>query len=257
MVIINYNLCIDCLGCYKICPLKVMGLKEEKVKIERPDNCISCGHCISVCPVKAISGDFVSSIPGKNTECIKAAQYTEIKDLIISRRSIRSYDKREVEKEKVQKILNLAAYAPTGGNRQQVKYVVIGSKGTNNLEKLANDFFVKKYEDKIGDIVREADFSVLLGAPVLIGFYSDLKYVDVDCVIAAHNAVLAATSMGLGTCYNGILMRAYSESKEIQEFFGLSENYRIHIFIVLGYPDSSVKYYHTIIRNDPNILWID
>jgi nitroreductase/NAD-dependent dihydropyrimidine dehydrogenase PreA subunit len=257
MISFDYNKCIYCLNCSKVCPIKAIGVKDNKPAFIREGNCISCGHCISVCPVEAVSGDFNDSLPGKKIKNLNIPSSQHIEDFILSRRSIRAYDNREVEKDVLDKILRIAAHAPTGSNSQNVKYFVVGKKGTEHLEQLGREYFLQQPKEWIGEIMLNEGYRVLLGAPVTIGLYSKKGQGLYNCAIAGQNLVLAAYSLGLGTCYNGIFTGAYHKSKAIQEYFDLPEDHEMHMFISLGYPDPKVRYKHAMERKSADVIWKD
>ncbi|MDK2877355.1 MAG: hypothetical protein PWR06_71 [Thermoanaerobacteraceae bacterium] len=116
-------------------------------------------------------------------------------DLIKQRHSVRSYKSDPVEQEKIDKILEAARLAPTAANRQAFKIMVIHTAGKEEeLKKIYNrDWFVK--------------------APVIIGIFSipdkawvrsdGKNYGDIDAAIVMDHIILAATDLGLGTCWIG------------------------------------------------------
>jgi nitroreductase/NAD-dependent dihydropyrimidine dehydrogenase PreA subunit len=257
MIKIKYECCINCLSCYKVCPIKALGVKSGKVILERPENCISCGHCTSVCPQMAIMDEDSISKPGIKLEEYTVFSQEEVEKLITTRRSIRRYDNREVEKDKIERLLYLAGQAPTGGNGPKCGFLVVGPKGCTELEVMINKYYLGKPNSIIGEKIRNNGYKVLLGAPVLIGIY-DVKGVESwEFALAAQNLVLAANGMGLGTCYNGIFNGIYRGDTEIKSYLKLPEEYEMKIFIVLGYPDPNIRYHHTIDRVQPKVIWVD
>jgi nitroreductase/NAD-dependent dihydropyrimidine dehydrogenase PreA subunit len=257
MISFDYSKCINCLNCSKVCPIKAIGVKNNKAAFIREDNCISCGQCISVCPTKAVSGDFNDSIPGKKIKNLHIPSFEQIEDFMLSRRSVRAYDNKEVGKDVLDKMLRMAAHAPTGSNIQDVKFFVVGKRGTEHLEQLGREYFLEQPKGWIAEVMLNEGYRVLLGAPVTIGLYSKKGQGLYNCAIAGQNLVLAAHSLRLGTCYNGIFMGAYHKSKSIQEYFNLPEEHEMHMFISLGYPDSKVTYNHTIERKPADGIWKD
>lgn len=116
-------------------------------------------------------------------------------ELISQRRSVRAYKDDAVEELKLQKILEAARLAPTAANRQAFKVIVIHTKGLEEeLRRIYNrDWFVK--------------------APVVLCVcsepgkawvrYDGKSYSDVDAAIVMDHIILAATALGLGTCWIG------------------------------------------------------
>jgi nitroreductase/NAD-dependent dihydropyrimidine dehydrogenase PreA subunit len=255
MISFNYENCINCLNCAKVCPLKAIDIKDGRAEFVRNTSCISCGHCISVCPTGAVSAEFTDSLPGKSSCQLDLPLFQQVEDLLLSRRSVRSYSDKEVEKEKLDKVLRIAAHAPSGTNRQNAKYFVVGPKGTTHLEQLAYKHFTSDADSKIGEAMINSNYHVLLGAPITIGLYSNKGWGIWSCALAAQNLVLAAHALGLGTCYNGIFHSAYNSNKEIKDYFDLCDDEEMFMFISLGYPNPEIEYGHVIERKIPNVIW--
>ncbi len=118
--------------CVAECPLQLIELKDRKsvpIPINGADEmCINCGHCVAVCPHGAMS---LATM--KSEECIPVQKdllpgSEQIEHLMRSRRSIRTYEDRAVEREVLTKLIDVARYAPTGSNTQPVRWLVIDDK---------------------------------------------------------------------------------------------------------------------------------
>ena len=145
-------------------------------------------------------------------------------DVIQNRHSVRSYQPDPVEPEKLQQILETARLAPTAANRQQYKIIVINTAGKKEeLNKMyKREWFLE------------------LEAPLIIGvcsipqkcwIRSDQKnYSDVDAAIVMDHIVLAATALGLGTCWMGGF-----DLKVAKEVLDLDEEWEPIAFTPLGY----------------------
>lgn len=263
MININTSKCTGCKKCVRVCPHKVIEMNDiSKAEAVRQDICIHCAHCMSVCPADAISADFTDSMLGRSIKDIDLPKNDQVENFMLTRRSIRVFSKKVVEKEKILKILQIAAHAPTTHNQQNVKFIVAGPERTDELEELAHDFYINQKEDLIGKLTREAGFKVLSGAPVTIALYADksdegdFNLALWNCLIAAQNLLMAAHGMGLGGCYNGLLLYAYSNDSKLQEFFKMPKDMKIYMFAELGYVDPAIKYRNIIIRKDPDVTWM-
>lgn len=154
---------------------------------------------------------------------------------ILGRRSIRQFDSKKVEREKIGKIINAGLYAPSGSNRQDRIIIVIESK--EELMKL------RKLNAKI--MGKSGDFDPFYGAPVVI-LVADKKESStalLDGAAAIENMLLAATSFGLGTCW---VHRAKEElesewGKELLSSLGIKDEYVGVGHIALGYYDETKK----------------
>lgn len=90
--------------------------------------CIACGHCVAVCSTGAL--DNRKSLLSEHVELddLKVSSPVEMEKFLRSRRSIRNYKKELVEQDVIEKLLDLARYAPTGVNRQGISFIVYSDK---------------------------------------------------------------------------------------------------------------------------------
>jgi nitroreductase len=148
----------------------------------------------------------------------------ETLEAINARQSIRRFLGTPVEKEKIQMLLEAAIRAPSAMNKQCWRFVAVTDKET--IVKLAKTNMVFN--------------GWLKDAPAVIVFCADpkdsvdmngLPYYMWDAALAAQNLVLAATDMGLGTCY----LAAYDE-KKVKDLLGIPEDLRVVCMTPLGYP---------------------
>ncbi|MCD6532243.1 nitroreductase family protein [bacterium] len=151
----------------------------------------------------------------------------EFFEVINRRRSIRKYKDTPVEPEKLRKIMEAVRVAPSARHRQPWKFIIITDPKTKQ------EIHRRAYTSK--------DF--ILEAPVLIaavGYPAD--YVcrngniahQVDLGIAGEHLVLAATALGLGTCW----IAAFDQS-ELKDILGVPEDAHIVALFTLGYPDET------------------
>ena len=160
-------------------------------------------------------------------------------DVIMRRRSVRSFLDTPVEEERVQKLLEAAIQAPSGGNIQPISIIRIEKpEGRDKLAKLAvNQPWVAKAPlcllfcidfHRTGKWA-QAEGASFGGEKALMSFL--LAYADVFC--SAENAVLCATSLGLGTVYIGMVLAAMAE---IRREFGLPDKVVPVVALCIGYP---------------------
>lgn len=144
-------------------------------------------------------------------------------DAIYSRRSIRKYETRPVEDEKVTEVLKAAMYAPSARNCRPWHFIVADDREV--LEKIME---VHPYS------------KMLETAPVCIMVCGDTAleapgYHVVDCAAATQNILLAAKELGLGTCWLGVTPRP-ERIEPLAELFALPENIIPFALVALGYP---------------------
>ena len=150
----------------------------------------------------------------------------ELLDLIKTRYSVRKYKKDPVEDEKLNKLLEAACFAPTAGNRQPIKFIVVKTEGKEeDLKKIypANWFC-------------EAPIVICACALPEDGWVrrdgKGKNYSEVDTAIAMDHLILEATSLGLGTCWI-----AAFDVDAAHEVLGIPEDVVPVVFTTLGYPD--------------------
>jgi nitroreductase len=147
-------------------------------------------------------------------------------EAIRDRRSIRKYKSTPVEEEKVGKILEAGRWAPSASNRQPWHFVVVRDKETR--EKLADAHAYGRFMAQSPVVI------VVLGDPDI-----HPKYNLADPHNAVQNMLLAAYSLGLGTCWMGV--RDTEIEPEFKRLLSIPEKYRVVCSVSVGYPDHERK----------------
>ena len=182
-----------------------------------------------------------------NTETVENADSTAIEEpaldnpviqAIMGRRSIRKYLDKPVEHEKLVVLAECAINAPSGSNRQPWLVRVV-----ENQELLAEINEVYKEVNAV-QIRRDKNFkNMFRNAPNVMVVCSPAKGGgEVDAGMLAENVMLAAHSLGLGTCCLGGIVRFLSSNEKAQFFInelGIPVDYKINFLIAIGYPDES------------------
>ncbi len=256
--------------CASVCPLSIIISKKDEYPSpakKAGDLCIGCGHCAAVCPHGAF-----------NNNNIEPAEYPEIqKELLLSpeqiehylryRRSTRAYKNKSVDRETIQKVLDTAAYAPSGHNAQEVYWTVIS--GENNIHKLvegAVEWMRSLLEGNArfegSDILKHCVNSwehgkdmVCRSAPhVIVAHSPEMNPTGaLDCAIALTHLDIIAPSFGLGTCWAGILNMAESSWPQMKKVLTVPEGHKFHAGMMLGYPKH--RYHRLPPRNRAKIIW--
>ncbi|MHA1616793.1 MAG: nitroreductase family protein [Candidatus Njordarchaeales archaeon] len=140
-------------------------------------------------------------------------------ELLVTRRSIRYFQERDVPDEVLWKIFEICRYSPTSKNSQSYYFVVIRDK--EKLKKLAT--------------IRGGNSAPIGRAPLAVAICSDpsksRRYVE-DACIAAYHFMLAAWSYGLGTCWIAAMDR-----DDVKEMLGIPKDHYIATVTPLGYPE--------------------
>jgi len=145
------------------------------------------------------------------------------------RYSVRAYKPDPVESEKLKQILEAARMAPTACNLQPFRLIVIHTKGKEaKLKRIySTPWFVQ------APIV-----ICICGIPSQGWFRRDGKsYCDVDATIAMDHLILAATYLGLSTCWIGAF-----DPDAARDVLGLPEHVEPIAFTPLGYPNDKPKH---------------
>jgi len=149
-------------------------------------------------------------------------------EVIEKRRSIRSYKPNPIPNEHLKKILEAARLAPSGKNRQPWRFVVV--RDAERKEKLAEAAMNQMF-------IAEADVVVVaLSDPTVyssIGGKRRIPYLQ-DPMIAIEHMVLAATSLGYGTCWIG----AFNEG-EVKRIINAPEKLAVIALLPIGVPNES------------------
>ncbi len=148
----------------------------------------------------------------------------DIFEAIKKRKSIRSYKHKEVEEDKIKKIMDFARLAPSASNRQEWRFIVVKDKDKRKaLSKAAkNQSFVEEAPVVIACCAETDNHVMACG---------QLCY-PIDVAIAIDHIALCAVSLGLGTCWVG----AFYED-EAKMILSVPEEIRIVELITLGYPE--------------------
>ena len=145
-------------------------------------------------------------------------------DLVNKRYSVRAYISTPIEKEKLSAILNAGRLAPTAKNLQPFQIIVIHTKGKKKklLSIYQRDWFV------------QAPLVICLcGMKDIAWVRKDNRlYLDVDVAIVMDHIILAATDLGLGTCFI-----ASFDAGNASKVLSLPDNIEPILFTPLGYPD--------------------
>ncbi len=185
----------------------------------------------------------------------------DFSDILRKRRSIRKFQDKEISVDIVKEIIKDSCLAPSSGNRQPWKFIIINNKDLikrlsdeskkNLLSDIENnpDASAKRYES----ILRRRNFNVFYNAPCLVFIVGpeNVRSLHVDCALAASYFMFSATTRGLGTCWIGL--GAHIRNTDILKQIGMPEAHRIVAPIILGYPNIIPSPPH---RNDPCILKI-
>lgn len=176
----------------------------------------------------------------------------EILKVIRARRSIRKYKPEQVAEDQLSLILEAGRYAPSGHNSQTTHFIVLQNpEKLREVRELAVAEFAKmdasaeSYVSFKNAITRakQGDFDFFYSAPTLVVVANKKGYGNAmaDCSAALENMMLAAASLGVGSCWINQL-RWLSENETLTAYMdrlGLAEDEIICGSLALGYSDQA------------------
>jgi len=275
--------CTGCGLCIQNCPFKSWEMGENKVARLKDDYaCFSCSNCLVACPVNAISivstyrveGGYYDTgyppvrMPEEPKDAKgKPAEWTEVEQAIMNRRSVRNFKDKPVPEPLIRRVLEAGRFAPSAGNMQPFKLAAVTDKTfIAELEEIAYNINAGLYNLYINDDTAMQAFSIVggtlptaifdyrvmiggfrsvvrrelpcfLNAPCVIFFGSNDKLVgpDLHIGICGQNMNLTAHSLGLGCCWSnfgGVI----NNVPEMKAKLGFDDEWRIVTTMAIGYP---------------------
>lgn len=154
-------------------------------------------------------------------------------DLILDRRSVRSFTDMPIEESKIQKILDCGMHAPNARNKQNWHFSVITSKATiEEINRLTLEGM-----DRLG-LKHEPDYHVFYHAPLVIVMSSVIEgFSEMNCGCAMENMAIAAKALGLDSCIIGQTRFMYHQANamDINRLLKFPEGYEHDAAICFGY----------------------
>lgn len=147
---------------------------------------------------------------------------------IQNRRSYRKYLKKPIEFEKIGIILEAACCAPSSGNLQHWKFIIVNDR--DKVEKIAGYSFQQYWISNAPMLI--AVCSICEKQESFFGKRGSMLYSIQGVAAAIENMLLAATGLGLGSCWVGGF-----EEDRVKDILQVPSNVNLHALITLGYPD--------------------
>ena len=226
-----------------------------------------------------------------NGEEIPAGRdWNPVERVILERRSVRKYKDKQVPENMVRRILEAGRFSPSAGNCQPWKFVVVRDRDiieemerdvrrlcriirffldwrTSPLGRLAwllSQISIRLMPNKLHPIpfgaiclIADGKLTTFHGAPTVIFILKDRRGVghpEVDVGCCGQNMVLAAHSMGLGTCWVGFVELLKADPKWRRRL-GVEYPYQICEGISLGYPVGNPD--GMVAREARTVTWLE
>lgn len=174
----------------------------------------------------------------KQTEsvgCVDAE--SAVTEVMMSRRSIRSYKDSLISRETLDEILKCGVNAPNGKNLQAYEIRVLSPS-------LIDSITAAVIKDKPELAEREGFKNIFVNAPCVLCIAYDTTYdmSQVDCGLLGENIILSAWSKGIGSCCLGSSARWIKDSPSAKPFLdkmAFSDGHELLYCIALGYPNET------------------
>ena len=263
MPTIQLENCTKCLKCVKDCPSDAIDIDLGTIN----DSCIHCGHCVAICPEFTVFPD-EDVINRLHPSTVSPGDF---KHLSAGIRTCRSYQKREVDEEILNLLIENMKHYPSASNARPIEITIVKTKEVvqklndqtaQNLIKTIRLYTspllmpilqliapkldlprLNNYKKQF--IARQTPGSSLVchHAPAVILFHAPvIKYsmAGADANIWATYTSIHAKTLGLGSCFNGFIVTAMKRSKAIRKEFKLPAGHQVYASLLIGHP--KVKY---------------
>lgn len=166
--------------------------------------------------------------------------------ILKQRRSIRSYKDEQITDEELQAVLEAGQYAPNAGDQAWHFTAVQNRKLLERLNLAAKEAAKQMDMEHLRRLGNDEQFHCLYHAPTLIIISGDERApmpLDADCAAAMENLLLAAESVGLGSCWIFFVLLAFhsSQGAELRKELKFPEGFKPYDAAVFGYKQDAVS----------------
>ncbi len=244
---------------------------------------------ISVPGVDAAMGDYKTFVSDKRWLPHGLYDTAGLVRLMGSRRSCRNFTDRPVDRSMLEDLVKIGVTAPSGTNCQLWTFTVLPTReavksfsghiasffrklnamaekrllrtilklaGKKELDEYFHTYYpvVKKTLDEWEETGRDRLFHGAVSA-IIVGMKPGASCPAEDALLATQNILLAAHSMGLGSCLIGFVVSAIKEAPELKEAMGIPAEETVYAAIAIGYPNES---YETVAgRKTPGMRYFE
>jgi len=190
---------------------------------------------------------------------------------IYRRRSIRNYKPDQVPDDVLLELIKAGIYAPSASNQQQWRFIVVTDKAAidryaDRAKQLWKNSITFRAISILGiggsdarryvRMMNTPALHIFHHAPALVFIFAPKRrLIAEDCACAAENMMLAARSLGLGSCWIGLAGPLGSDNRTLAEL-NVPRGYRLMATLVFGYPANENQ--KAPERNDDVIInWVE
>ncbi|MFZ5586089.1 MAG: nitroreductase family protein [Thermodesulfobacteriota bacterium] len=257
--------------CASVCPAGLIappaGDGLPQALPEAAALCINCGHCAAACPHAALELAAMPLVGMAELKRELKVSPEQAAQFLASRRSIRNFKPDPLDRETLQQMLEVVAYAPSGHNTQPVAWLVI--QGRERLDPLAglviawmkalvaagNPLAEQLHMDRVVRRWGEGRDVILRGAPVVAVAHAakDDRTAPAACTIALAYLELIAHGRGLGACWAGFFNAAANFYPPMQAALELPAGHAAFGAMMLG--QTGERYWRLPARKAPAVTW--
>ncbi len=287
-IIVDIDYCTKCEACADECSFFIFDSGTMKFAAAMEEDCIECGKCVALCPENIITlkfhkGEILRDVPSKD----QLPSFKSLINLFQTRRSLRQFEKKPVPKELIEDILNqVVRYSPTGHNQENVHFTVVQDQDilkklseecTNQVKNLIKTFedpqrqealkaafppaLIKKIEEVIPAFknhikdIKQGKEVWHRGAEIIVIHSPKNALTGMEnCALAACHIMLAAETLGLGTCSLGYITNFFNEFKPVGKIIKIPLKHFVGYTLAIGYPKA--HYYRIPARKPVKVKWI-
>ncbi|MBW1787101.1 MAG: nitroreductase family protein [Deltaproteobacteria bacterium] len=270
-IMIDADKCNQDSLCIFECPAQVLQMDSETdlpvVTDDFEDVCLRCGHCVAVCPTAAFSLEWMPADACTPVESDLKLSSGQAEQFLRSRRSVRVFRDEPVDRAKLEKLIDIACYAPSAKNAQPWHWLVIEDPAQVwKLDGLIVDWMrsIIRADPAQAELLRlprivgmweQGIYKTLRNAPHLFIVHVDetWPFGPEDSALALSYVELFSPTLGLGATWSGYFYRAYNSYPPMAEAVPVPPGQKVVGAMMVGRP--KFKYQRLPNRNAPRIEW--